>query len=71
MKQKWIILALIVLAYLWFPTGDPSDLLTFGMIAKIGMSQYIFWSIIILIVAYLIIPGDGIKGKFNRVRGSF
>lgn len=70
MAKKIISFTLLVILiwWLWTPGGDPSDVLTFAIIASIGMRAYILWTIIITVIAYNLIDGNGIKGKWQTVK---
>ena len=68
MKKHWWIILLIIATILWFPTGEPTDIIAFGIIANLGINKYLFFSAIILIILWNIIEGKGIRGKFNTVK---
>lgn len=68
MKNTLILTGLVIALFIWFPTFGPADIISFGLMAKLGMQTYIFYSIIILIVAYFLIDGKGISDKINTIK---
>jgi hypothetical protein len=77
MAKKNTILAVLflVLIWLWFPTGDFTDVFVLSLIAKIGMQTYVILSIIFGVIIYNTIDGKGIGGKIksiqSEIRGVF
>lgn len=51
MRQKHIVLAIIISAWILIPTGTPDDILTFFLIGFLG--KYYFLLIIILFILFL------------------
>lgn len=69
MKNVITLAALIgILCWLWFPNFTPEDIITFGIIAHIGLSMYIILSVILIFLAYNIIDGKTLKDKFNNIK---
>ena len=62
-------MALIIVAWLWFPFGDPVDLIiTTAIIERIGMTAYTIISVIFLFILYENIEGRGVPGKISTVK---
>lgn len=59
---------MIILFWLIIPTGDPSDLITFWLIASIGFNAYFILSVVVIVVLYKTIEGKTIKDKINTVK---
>lgn len=60
---------LLILAYLWFPTLDPSDFIITGtIISIIGLDLYIILSAVFIVILYKTIEGKTIKDKINTVK---
>jgi hypothetical protein len=59
---------IILLAWLILPTGDPSDVITFSLIAAIGFNAYFVVSAIVIIILYNSIDGRTIGQKLNSVK---
>lgn len=60
---------LLVLAWLWLPTGDPSDfIITAAIINAIGMQLYLALSAVLIYYLYRTIEGKTIKQKFHNIK---
>lgn len=60
---------LLILAWLWFPSGDPSDfIITGAIIQQIGLTMYMVLSGVFILYLYKTIDGNTIKAKLSNVK---
>lgn len=68
MKKQWWIISLIILAIIWLPTGDPSDIITFGLITSLGINKYLFITAILILLIWVFVKGDNANEKFRNIK---
>lgn len=67
MKNTLLLVALLVIAWVWLPTS-PSDIVVIPwLIHTFGMTVYVLISVALVLVIYKSIEGKGIRGKFKSV----
>lgn len=69
LRNTWKSVGIFVLAWIWLPTGDPTDLFfSQAIIGLIGLKNYLMMSAVFVIYLYYTIEGDGFAGKYKTIK---
>lgn len=68
MKNTILFTLILVLAYVWLPTGMTDIYIIPLIISKIGKEAYFVVSIFLIAFIWNNIEGKGIKGKFVAIK---